>query len=148
MILFIIFYTFPSYDCESSSLGRIGYLSHLSEPNKKNPTYINDISSLYLRLDKIYVTNWAVGSICPKTPGSITLKAYGNPAIYASFNKETLRENEGTMCAGDRTMEWTTEYLFANRCYPIAMASYTNCGDTFIQGYINNQILYSTCQGL
>jgi hypothetical protein len=136
-------HTVPRISCPYKSNGDLGYLQYVVQDKENKPDQYksNRYTSMHHEGNK-YDYNWIAGSICPRKTGTYTIKATGYPAIVSSFNGLGCDENVGDKCTGKKEIEHESQYLYANRCYPIAIADYTNCvSGVYLNGYINGKLI-------
>ena len=136
-------HTVPNIWCSAKSSGDLGYLQYVIQDNEDKADQIQSTTFTSFHHDgNKYDYNWVAGSICPRTTGTYSIRANGYPAIVASFNAGSVQTSFGDSCSGTKNIRWDNQYLYANRCYPFAIADWTNClFGVNLNGYINDVLI-------
>ena len=136
-------HTVPRIWCPSKSNGNLGYLQYVVQDDENSNDQVKSTTYTSFRHSgNKYDFNWIAGSICPRTTGSYNIRANGYPAIVASFNAGDVKTSLGDKCSGEKNIRWNSQYLYANRCYPFAVADWTNClFGVNLNGYINDVLI-------
>lgn len=134
-------YDYPPNECNgrSSFPGNIKY--YVQDYDGKANDYQYHVKKYHFTPGNKYDYNWLSGSFCPKQTGTATLTLYGFPTLYYKFVDSFPYKSYSDYCVTGVT-EKITQMFYANRCYPLAMASYTHCGDE-LKASLNDTIISS-----
>lgn len=125
-------YDYPRIPC-TGRVGKIGKIGYYRQDNDKSGNvYQRDLDQYYYE-GNTYDYNWLAGSFCPKQTGEteVLLRAY--PTVYWMFDYDFPTDIKyHAWCTGWESHTYK-KVLYKNRCYPLAVAYWTQCAGS--EGY-------------